>query len=111
MITASPTFQYWDIILKYETLVLIFIRAHGIRDFDLFVVALEALVSWFFVLDHTYARWIPIHIRDMKALQQNIKEEVIHKCGFFKRLNTRPLACLLTMVMNKTTLVKGLVAW
>ena len=63
--------------MKYETLVLIFIRAHCIRDFDLFGEALEALVSWFFVLDHTnYARWIPIHIRYMKALPQNIKEEV-----------------------------------
>ena len=56
---------------------LIFIRTHCIRDFDLFGEALKALVSWFFVLDHTYARWIPIHIRYMKALPQNIKEEVI----------------------------------
>lgn len=37
---------------------------------------LEALAPWFFVLDHTnYARWLPVHIRDMKALPQEIRNE------------------------------------
>ena len=31
--------------------------------------ALTELVPWFFALDHTnYARWIPVHIRDMTEL-------------------------------------------
>ena len=77
MIQQSPTLQYWDIILQFETLVLIFVGAHRIRDFTLYVESLEALVPWFFALDRTnYARWIPIHIRDMKALPKNVREEI-----------------------------------
>lgn len=33
-------------------------------------------MPWFFALDHiNYARWIPIHIRDMKSLPLSIKEQ------------------------------------
>lgn len=66
MISRTPTFRYWNIILQ----VLIFIRAHRQKMF----VKLEALVPWFFALDHVnYARWIPIHIRGMKALPAHVK--------------------------------------
>lgn len=42
----------------------------------LYVESLEALAPWFFALDHTnYARWIPIHIRDMKSLPASIKQQ------------------------------------
>ena len=45
------------------------------------------MVPWFFALDHhNYARWIPIHIRDMESLPASILKEfeenghwVIHK--------------------------------
>ena len=45
----------------------------------LYVEALESLAPWSFALDHTnYARWLPIHIRDMKCLpgpvQQRLRE-------------------------------------
>ena len=77
MISASPTFQFWNIILKFEILVLILVRAHRQKNFDLFIEALEALTPWFFVLDHpNYARWIPIHLRDMKALSAQAKEQL-----------------------------------
>ena len=46
-----------------------YIRAHRERNFLLYVESLKNLVSWFFALDHqNYARWIPIHIRDMESL-------------------------------------------
>ena len=74
--SSSPTFKYWEIIRQYEILVCIFVRAHRIKEFDLFVEALEALVPWFFALDHThYVRWIPVHIRDMKSLLDSIREQ------------------------------------
>ena len=76
MIEKSPTFQFWYIVLRYEILVLIFIHAHRTQNFDLYVETLEALVPWFFALDHTnYARWVPVHIRDMKCLPHSIKEQ------------------------------------
>jgi hypothetical protein len=75
MIKTSPTFHYWNIILDFDILVLIFIRAYRIRHFALYVQSLEALAPWFFALDRTnYARWIPVHIEDMKNLPENIKK-------------------------------------
>jgi hypothetical protein len=72
----SPTFFFWNLIIKYETLVLLVIRAHRQRNFTLYVEALEALIPLFFAYDHTnYARWTPIHIRDMKCLPDSIKKE------------------------------------
>ena len=45
--------------------VLIFVRA----NFQLYIDALTKIVHWFFALGHTnYARWIPVHLRDMTAL-------------------------------------------
>ena len=37
--------------------------------FAMYLAALTELVPWFHALDHThYARWIPVHLRDMAAL-------------------------------------------
>lgn len=35
--TRSPTFIFWDMIVKFETMVLIFVRAHRERNFSLYV--------------------------------------------------------------------------
>ena len=35
----------------------------------MYLDALTELTPWFFALDHTnYARWIPVHLRDMAEL-------------------------------------------
>lgn len=76
MSLRSPTFFSWDLVMKYESLILIFVQAHRERDFSLFVEVLEQLVPLFFALDHmNYARWVPIHIRDMKSLRESIRRE------------------------------------
>jgi hypothetical protein len=76
----SPTFLFWDTIIYYETLIFIFIRAHREKRFALYVEVLEQLVHLFFSLDHVnYARWIPIHLRDMKSLPVSIREEFEHE--------------------------------
>ena len=42
----------------------------------MYVDSMKALVPWFFSMDHhNYARWIPVHIRDMENLPPTIKEE------------------------------------
>ena len=80
MISKSPTFQFWDIVMDFEIMVLIFVHAHRTKIFDVYVESLDNLVQWFFALDHVnYARWIPIHIRDMQSLPQSISEE-LKKC-------------------------------
>ena len=76
MITKTPTFHYWDTILNMEILGLIFVRAHKEQDFPLYVESLKALVPWFFALDHqNYARWIPVHTRDMESVPTSIHKE------------------------------------
>ena len=64
---------------------MIFIRAHRINDFKLYVESLENLVPWFFVLDHTnYARWIPIHIKDTQSLPEGISDDFT-KCWVLQK--------------------------
>ena len=41
MLKKSPTFMFWDQIMKYEALILIFIRAHREKNFTLYVKVLE----------------------------------------------------------------------
>ena len=75
-IAKSPTFQFWDTILRMEILGLIFVRAHRERNFSRYVESLKAIVPWFFALDHhNYARWIPVHIHDMESLPTSIHQE------------------------------------
>lgn len=76
MVKKSPTFHYWDLVLRTELLILTFIRAHRERNFALYVECLEALMFLFFALDHyNYSRWVSVHLRDMKSLPASIKEE------------------------------------
>ncbi len=59
-------------VMQLELIVLIFIRAIREADFLLYIDALTKIVPWFFALDHVhYARWIPVHLRDMIALEVN----------------------------------------
>ena len=74
----SPTFMFWDLIMRYETLILIFIRAHREKKFKLYVEVLEELAPLLFAMNHVnYARWMPVHIRDMKSLPDSIREEFL----------------------------------
>ena len=74
--TRSPTFIFWDLIVQYETLVLLVVQAQRQHNFNIYVEVLEQLAPLFFVLDHiNYARWIPIQIRDMKSQPECIAKE------------------------------------
>ena len=56
-VTKSPTFQFWDTVLRIEILDLILVRVHREKIFSLDVETLKAIVPWFFALDHhNYAR-------------------------------------------------------
>ena len=49
-VPKSPTFMFWDFILRYESLILIFVRAHREKNFSLYVEVLEKLTPLFFCL-------------------------------------------------------------
>ena len=48
MCKQSPTFVYWDFILRQETLILIFVRPHRGKKIALYVEVLEKLTPLFF---------------------------------------------------------------
>jgi len=75
---------------------MIFVRAHCVKDFQLYIESLEALTPSFFALDHiNYA----IHIRDMKSLPDVVKDELV-KCWVLRKTYSKLLR--LTKVMNRT---------
>ena len=56
--------------LKFEFLILILVRSFRQSYFKLYLSALKTITPWMFALDRTnYARWLPVHIRDMAELQ------------------------------------------
>ena len=55
--------------MKLELCVLLFVRSLREAKFTMYVDTLAELAPWFHALDHTnYARWIPVHLRDMVKL-------------------------------------------
>ena len=67
---TNPPFKFWSIILKLELEIMIYVRSLREGDFMLYIDALTNIVTWFFALGHAnYARWIPVHLRDMVALE------------------------------------------
>ena len=58
--------MYWATVLDLELSILIYVRSLREADFSMYLDALTEIVPWFFALDHiNYARWIPVHLRDM----------------------------------------------
>ena len=69
---TSPMFLYWDTVFNLELAGLTFVRAHHETNFSLYLDCLK-IIPWFFALDHYhYARWVPVHIRDMENLPTSI---------------------------------------
>lgn len=65
-----PQFQFWYTTLQLELVILSYVRSLREGNFDLYLDSLTHLAPWYFSLDHTnYARWLPIHIRDMALLK------------------------------------------
>lgn len=65
----SPMYKYWNQIIEFELLYCRFIRSIHEGDFDLYVQVLDELCPWFFIFDLIhYARWLPIHIKDLVEL-------------------------------------------
>ena len=50
---------------------LLFVRTNCEGNFQLYLDTLAGIVPWMFALDHMhYARWLPVHIRDMSLLSE-----------------------------------------
>ena len=68
---VCPQFQYWSTVMELELCVMVYVRSLHQASFQMYLDALTELVPWFHALDHTnYARWIPVHLRDMAELSR-----------------------------------------
>ena len=69
MSTDKPHFHFWYLTLLLQLDILTFIRSVREGNFSLYLFSLAKLIPWFFAMNHTnYARWLPVHLRDMKLL-------------------------------------------
>ena len=68
---SHPHVLFWSTALELELLVLEFVRSIREGNFSMYVESLAQLVPWMFSLDQIhYARWLPIHIRDLVNLKE-----------------------------------------
>ena len=71
----NPQFQYWSIVLELELLLNVYVRSLRQSSFTMYLDALTELACWFHAMDHTnYARWIPVHLKDMAELPERHPE-------------------------------------
>ena len=64
-------FEFWLKTLSIELIMLLYVRSIREGNFQLYLESLAKIVPWMFALDHThYARWLPVHIRDMSSLAE-----------------------------------------
>ena len=69
--STVPQFQFWYTAMQLELLLLVFIRSIRQAKFSLYVDTLSKMLPWFFALNHpNYARWLSVHFRDMRMLEQ-----------------------------------------
>ena len=67
----SPMFCYHYLLLKLKLLVLQFVRSVRSGNKSLYLTSLTKITYYFFALNHVhYARWTPVHIRDMIMLPE-----------------------------------------
>ena len=73
--TTSPLSRYWQTGYELEMLLLQFFGATRLGDLDTYIMSLVENCGWSFLLDHYhYARWLPVHIRDLLNLDKTHPE-------------------------------------
>ena len=93
----SPQFQFWNLVLDMELTIFTLIRSFREGDFNLYCEALSELVPYFFANNNfNYARWIPIHLRDMMSLDQQHPDVAreFHKGNFVIHKSRREFSAL-----------------
>ncbi len=65
--------------MELEKIIMTLVRSFREANFGLYIAVLDELLPWFFALDSKhYARWLPIHVKDMLQLEHKhprVKEE------------------------------------
>ena len=67
----NPQFKFWSLTLEIQLSVFVFVRSLREGDFHLYIQVLQKIATLMFALDHpNYARWLPMHIRDIMLLEE-----------------------------------------
>ena len=67
---VHPQFLYWNDTLELEMLYNRFIQSQREGNLDLYIEVLGEIIPCFFTFNHSnYARWLPVHVRDLVNLQ------------------------------------------
>ena len=95
----GPQFQFWTIVMELELCILRYVRSLREANFAMYVDALTELVPWFFALEHTnYARWIPVHLRDMVALPTDRPRCLAKSFNAWPLLTVQKTECLFSSI-------------
>ena len=82
-----PQFKYWQTVYDMDMLLLRFVRSISTGDLK----SLEEIPDWAFILDHyNYARWLPVHVRNM--MNERVKHPALYRQfadGFFTFAKTQ----------------------
>ena len=74
---ARPQFQFWNLVLNMELVIFTLIRSFREGNFELHRYALYEMIPNLFANNNVnYARWIPIHLRDMMVLEEQHDPDV-----------------------------------
>ena len=67
----SPLFVYWCLVMELQSNLLSLIRSLRSKNWIMYLWCLKNIAPWFFVTNHhLYARWVPVHIRDIEMHQK-----------------------------------------
>ena len=65
----SKTFQFWNEYTKMVGMLLRYIRAERVGNWDLHLASVVEMIPYMFAYDHTnYARWMSVYLCDMRLL-------------------------------------------
>eukprot|EP00745_Piridium_sociabile_P027883 TRINITY_DN44892_c0_g1_i4.p1 TRINITY_DN44892_c0_g1~~TRINITY_DN44892_c0_g1_i4.p1 ORF type:complete len:307 (+),score=64.28 TRINITY_DN44892_c0_g1_i4:780-1700(+) len=92
-----PQFKFWFLIYRMELSILILIRSFREANFTLYREALFELIPYFFADNNVnYARWLPIHLRDMMCIEEQHPEVAreFHKGNFVVHKSDRDFSAV-----------------
>ena len=92
-----PQFHFWQTILNFELDILQFVKSMRVSDFNLYISSQSNLIPWFFALDHSnYARWLPVHVRDMSTLYDRCADVFyeFQRGAFTAKKTVRPFSAI-----------------
>ena len=105
---ASPQFQFWNLVLTMELAIFTLIRSFRQGNFELCRYALYEIIPYFFA-NVNYARLIPIHLRDIKVLDEQHPDVAseFHKGNFVVQKSRRDFSAIVIDHEKNNAVING----